>query len=161
MNTSDKDTDTVQKELQRIINEASDWGDNDVMILHPTKTKINVRYLLLGQIISFARFTLVLKTVVLNKFMNTGTSALLLMMNLAGDHTLLGQAKQYPKNLYLLSQLNHFVDAPTRKLFYHDHISTYGCSDISDLTNSLHRSAAKLIYESSLTTDTKLRYFVN
>ena len=97
LNTFDKETDTVQKELQRIINEASDWGDNDVRILHPAKTKINVRYLLLGKIISFARFTLVLNTVVLNKFMNTGTSTLLLMMNLAGDHTLLGQAKQYQK----------------------------------------------------------------
>ena len=38
-NTSNKDTDTVQNELQRSINEASDWCDNDVMILHPAKTK--------------------------------------------------------------------------------------------------------------------------
>ena len=39
LNTSDKDTDTVQKELQRSINEASDWCDNNAMILHPAKTK--------------------------------------------------------------------------------------------------------------------------
>ena len=36
LNTSDKDTDTVQK---RSINEASDWCDNNAMILHPVKTK--------------------------------------------------------------------------------------------------------------------------
>jgi len=32
-------TDTVQKELQRSINEASDWCDNNAMILHPAKNK--------------------------------------------------------------------------------------------------------------------------
>ena len=39
LNTSDKDTDTVQKELQRSINEASDWCDNNAMILNPAETK--------------------------------------------------------------------------------------------------------------------------
>ena len=39
LNTSDKNTDTVQKELQRSINEAGDWCDNNAMILHPAKTK--------------------------------------------------------------------------------------------------------------------------
>ena len=97
LNTFDKGTDTVHKEPQGSINEASDGGDNDVTLLHPAKAKINVGYLLLGKIISFARFTLILiiRTVALNKFMSTGTSAVLLMMNLAGDHTLLAQAKQY------------------------------------------------------------------
>ena len=35
LNTSDKNTDTVQKELQRNINEAFDRCDNNAMILHP------------------------------------------------------------------------------------------------------------------------------
>ena len=39
LNTFDKDTDTVQNELQRSVNEASDWCDNNAMILHPAKTK--------------------------------------------------------------------------------------------------------------------------
>ena len=39
LNTSGKDTDTVQNELQRSINEASDWCYNNAMILHPAKTK--------------------------------------------------------------------------------------------------------------------------
>ena len=39
LNTSDKNTDTVQKELQRTINEASDWCDNNAMVLHPAETK--------------------------------------------------------------------------------------------------------------------------
>ena len=40
LNTFDKDTDTVQNELQRSINEAFDWCDNNAMILHSAKTKI-------------------------------------------------------------------------------------------------------------------------
>ena len=39
LNTSDKDTDTVQKELQRSINEASDWCNNNAMSLLHAKTK--------------------------------------------------------------------------------------------------------------------------
>ena len=39
LNTSDKDSDTVLRELQRSINEASDWCDNNAMILHRAKTK--------------------------------------------------------------------------------------------------------------------------
>ena len=80
--------------------------------------------------------------------------ALLLMMNLAGDHTSLVDAKQFQKNLYLLSQLTHFVGTPKHKLSYHAHISphlTYastvwdGCSDILfNKLNSLHRRAAKI-----------------
>ena len=101
LNTSDKDTDTVQNELQRSINEASDWCDNNAMILHPAKTKKGM-LLTTGKNISFARFTLilVLKTVILNKFMSTGTLALLLMMNLAGDHTLLAHVKQF-QNIFI------------------------------------------------------------
>ena len=89
-------------------------------------------------------------------------------MNLAGDHTLLAHVKQFQKNHYLLSQLRHFVDTPKRKLFYHAQVSshlTYAstvwdrCSDILfNKLNSLHRRAAKLITDSSLSTDTKLRY---
>ena len=61
------------------------------------------------------------------------------------------------------------MDTPKRKLFYHAHISSHltyastrwdGCSDILFIKlNSLHRRAAKLmISDSSLSTDTKLRY---
>ena len=82
---------------------------------------------------------------------------------------IIGTCKTVSKNLYLLSQLRHFVDTPKHKLFYHAHISSHltyastvwdGCSDILfNKLNSLHRRAAKLmISDSSLSTDTKLRY---
>ena len=58
------------------------------------------------------------------------------------------------------------MDTPKHKLLYHAHISSHltyastGCSDILfNKLKSLHRRAAKLIIsDSSLSTDTKLRY---
>ena len=101
--------------------------------------------------------------------MNTDNLALSSTMNLVGDPTLLAHAKQYQKNMYLLSQLKHFVDTSKQKVFYYAHISphlTYastvwdGCSDILfHKLNSLHRRAAKLMMpDSSLTTDAKLQH---
>ena len=39
LNASDKNTATVQNELQKSINEVSDWCDKNAMILHPAETK--------------------------------------------------------------------------------------------------------------------------
>ena len=80
--------------------------------------------------------------------MSTGTLALLLMMNLAGDHTLLAHVKQFQKIFICCHSSDicchssdiccHSSDTK-RKPFYHAHISphlTYastvwdGCSDI-------------------------------
>ena len=36
-----------------------------------------------------------------------------------------GTCKTVSKDLYLLSQLRHFVDTPKRKLFYHAHIFSH------------------------------------
>ena len=97
LNTSDKDTDTVQNGLQRSINEALTCAT--IMPRFYILQKQKVCYLLLGKNISFAHFVLilVLKTVIFNKFMSTDTLALLLMTNLAGDHTLLTHVKQFQK----------------------------------------------------------------
>ena len=99
LNTSDKDTDTVQNELQRSINEASDWCDNNAMILHPAKTK----RMLLAKNTNFEQkhqlrplhLNLSLKDSHIEQVHETGTLALLLMMNIAGDHTLLAHVKQF------------------------------------------------------------------
>ena len=74
------------------------------MILHRAKTKSML--FVTRQKHHFARFTLilVLKTDRLNKCMSTGTLALLLMMNLAGDHTLLAHVKQYQKIFVVTAQ---------------------------------------------------------
>ena len=140
------------------------------MILHPAKQK--VCYLLLGKN-SFARFTLilVLKTVISIEQVHEHRHLGVVIDDEFSwrTHTLLTHVKQYQKNIYLLSQLKHFVDTPKRKLFYHAHGSphlTYassvwdGCGDILfNKLNSLHRRAAKFVISNcSLTTDAKLPY---
>ena len=92
-NTSNKVTNTVQKVLLRSINEASDWCDNNAMILHPAKPKSML--LAARQKHRLRPHYLVMKTVVLKKFNGTGTLAFLVMMSSAGDHTLLAHVKQY------------------------------------------------------------------
>ena len=118
---------------------------------------------MLGKNISFARFTLilVLMTLTLDKFMSTGTLALLLMMNLAGDHTLLTRVKQFQKificsdTLWTLLSACYFTTLRiiSPRLTYASTVWD-GCSDILfNKLNSLHRRAAKLmISDSSLST---------
>ena len=108
----------------------------------PQKQK--VCYLLVGKNISFSHFTLVLKIVTVNKFMN-----LLLMMNLAGDHSSLCGHFQ-PQAVFPCSYFPPFNLC----------ICWDGCSDILfNKLNSLHKRAAKLmISDSFLSTHKTLRY---
>ena len=39
LNATDKNTATVRNELQKSINEVSDWCDKNAVILHPAETK--------------------------------------------------------------------------------------------------------------------------
>ena len=166
LNTSDKDKDTVQKELQRSINEASDWCDNNAMILHPAKTKgMSPATRHKHQL---RPFHLNLKDTHTEQVHEHRHLGVITDDEFSWRPHITGTCKTVSKNLYLFSQLRQFVDTSKRKLFFHAHISphsTYastvcdGCSDILfNKLNSLHRIAAKLISDSSLTTDTKLRY---
>ena len=150
LNTSDKDTNTVQNELQRSINEASDWCNNNAMNLHPAKTK--------SMLLTTWQLEHHIEQVHEHRHLG-----FIIDDEFSWRPNIIGICKIVSKNLYLLSQLRHFVDTPKRKLFYHAQISphlTYastvwdGCSDILfNKLNSLHRRAAKLmISDSSLST---------
>ncbi|WP_419641917.1 reverse transcriptase domain-containing protein, partial [Thiolapillus sp.] len=169
LNASDKNTATVQNELQKSINEVSDWCDKNAMILHPAKTK---------SMLLATRQKHQLRPLILNLSLKDNH------IEQVHEHRYLGiiiddefswrphitsTCKTILKNLYLLSQLKHFVDTSKQKLFYYAHISphlTYastvwdGCSDILfHKLNSLHRRAAKLMMpDLSLTTDAKLQH---
>ena len=168
LNTSHKDTDTVQNELQSSINEASDWCDNDAMILHPAKTKSMLVTARQKHQLRPLHLNLSLKDGHIEQVHEHRNLGVIINDELSWRPHIIGTCKTVSKNLYLLSQLKHFVDTPKRKLFYHAHISSHptyastvwdGCSDILfNKLNSLHRRAAKLISDSSLSTSTKLRY---
>ena len=128
LNTSDKDTYTVQNELPRSINEASDWCDINVMILHPAKTK---------SMLLTTRQKHQLRPLLLNLSLKDSHIEQVHEHRHLGDiiHDefswrphIIGTCKTVSKNLYLLSQLRHFVDTLRtllRKLFYHVHISSH------------------------------------
>ena len=95
LNTSDKDTDTVQKEIQRSINEASDRCDNNAMILHPAKTKCMLLATRQKHQLCPLHLNLSLNDTHIEQVYEHGILAISLMMNLSGDHTLLAHVKQF------------------------------------------------------------------
>ena len=169
LNTSDKDTDIAQNELQRSINEAYVWIDNNAMILPPAKTKSMLLTTRQKHQLRPLHLNLSLKDSHTEQVHEHRHLGVIIDDEFSWRPHITGTCKTVSNNIYLLSQLRHFMDTPKRKLFYHAHISPYltytsavwdGCSDILfNKLNSLHRRAAKLmIYDSSLSTDTKLLY---
>ena len=125
LNVSDKNTATVQNELQKSINEVSDWCDKNAVILHPTKTK---------SMLLATKQKHQLRPLILNLNLEDNH------IEQAHEHRHLGiiiddefgrrpyitsACKTISKNLYLLSQLKHFIDTSKQKLFYYAHISPH------------------------------------
>ena len=169
LNASDKDTDTVQNELQRSINEAYDWCDSNAMILHPAKTKSMLLTTRQKHQLRPLHLNLSLEDSYIEQVHAHRHFGVITDEEFSWQPHIIGTCKTVSKNLYLLSQLRHFVDTLKCRLFYHAHISSHltyastvwdGCSDILfNKLNSLHRRAAKLmISDSSLSTNTKLWY---
>ena len=116
LNTSDKDTDTVQKELQRSIDEASDWCDNNAMILHPVKTKSMLLATRQKHQLRPLHLNLSLKDSHIEQVHEPHLGVII-----DDEFSWRPHIAGTCKTVYLLSQLRHFVDTPKRKLFYHVH----------------------------------------
>ena len=125
LNTSDKDTDTVQNKLQRCINEASDWCDNNAMILHPSKTKSMLLTTRQKHQLRPLHVNLSLKDSHFEQVNEHRHLGFIIDDKFSWRPHIIGICKTVSKDLYLLSQLRHFVDIPKRKLFYHAHISSH------------------------------------
>ena len=149
--------------------EASDWCDKNAMILHPAKTKSMLLAIRQKHQLRPLHLNLSLKDSHIEQVHEHRHLGDIIDDEFSWRPHITGTCKTVSKNRYLLSQLRHFVDIPKRKLFYHVHISphlTYastvwdGCNDILfNKLNSLHRRVATLmVSDSSLSTDTKLRY---
>ena len=122
LNTSDKNTDTVQNELQRIINKASDWCDNNAMILHPAKTKSMLLTTRQKHQLRPLLLNLSLKDSHIEQVHEHRHLGVIIDDEFSWRPHITGTCKTISKNLYLLSQLIHFVDTTKRKLFYRAHI---------------------------------------
>ena len=163
LNTSDKNTDTVEKELQRSINEASDWCDNNAMVLHLAETKSMLLATRQKHQLRPLHFNLSRNDTNIEQVHEHRHLGVITDDDFSWRPHITGTCKTVSKKSLSV------VTAQTlkRKIFYHAHISphlTYasgdGCSDILfNKLNSLRRRAAKLmICDSAVTTDTKLRY---
>ena len=124
LNTSDKNTDTVQKELQRSINEAYDWCDNNAMILHPAKTKRTLLATREKHQLRPLHLNLSLNDTHIEQVHEHRHLSVITDDKFSWRPHITGICKTVSKNLYLLSQLRRFVDTPKRKLFYHAHFSS-------------------------------------
>ena len=118
LNTSDKNTDTLQKELQRCINEASDWCDNNGMILHPAKTKSMLLTTRQKHQLRPLYLNLSLKDCHLEQVHEHRHLGVIFVDELSWRPHIIGTCKTVSKNLYLLSQLRNFVDTPLAVLPY-------------------------------------------
>ena len=118
LNRSDKDTDIVQNELQRSINEASDWCDHNAMSLHPAKTKSMLLATRQKYQLHPLHLNLSLNDTHIEQVHEHRHLGVIIDDEFSWRLHITGTCKTVSNNLYLLSQLRHFVDTPKRKLFY-------------------------------------------
>ena len=109
LNTSDKDTDTVQNELQRRINEASDWCNNNAMSLLHAKTKSMLVTTRQKHQLRPLHLNLSLKDSHIEQVHEDQHHGVIIDDEFSWRPHITGTCKKFQKNMYLLSQLRHFV----------------------------------------------------
>ena len=167
LHCSDKNIESVQFSLQQSINQVSSWCDQNHMALNPQKTKSMV----LTSRQKHQRIPLTLKLEVngnvIEQVHEHRVLGVIVDEELKWQSHINHISKQLARNLFLLNRLRHYVDIPTRKLFFEAHClsrinyasTIWGNASEVHLKriNSLHRRAAKLILpDFSLTTSEKL-----
>ena len=109
LNASDKNTATVQNELQKSINEVSDWCDKNAMILHSAKTK---------NMLLTTRQKHQLRPLILNLSLKDNRIEqvhehrhldIIIDDEFSWRPHITSTCKTISENLYLLSQLKHFI----------------------------------------------------
>ena len=157
LDTSGKTVKEIEVTLQKSLNEVSGWCKNNLMCLHPEKTKCMV----IATRQKHQRSPLRLK-------LDTDTKTVVQVK----EHRVLGITiddefkwqshvsnicKTLSKNIFLMSQLKRYVSYQTLKIFYSSHILPHisfsstvwdGCGETHlNKLNSLHRRAAKLLLQ--------------
>ena len=161
------DLQSVQTSIQKGLNDISTWCDQNRVVIHPHKAKCMV--LTTRQKHQRRSLTLNL-TLGKNPVQQVGEHWVL---GVIIDEQLRRQShidnicKHVSKNLFLPSQLRHYVDSDARKIFFQAQLLSHinyastvwsGASEVHvKKLNSLHRRAAKLILlDQSLSTTEKL-----
>ena len=161
------DLQSVQTSIQEGLNDISTWCDQNRVIIHPHNAKCMV--LTTRQKHQRRPLTLNL-TLGRNSVQQVGehwVQGLIIDEQLRRQSHIDNICKHVSKNLFLPSQLRHYVDSDARKIFFQAHLLSHinyastvwsGASEVHlKKLNSLHRRAAKLILpDQSLSTKKKL-----
>jgi hypothetical protein len=155
LHSSATDIATVETRLQLALDDISDWSRSNRMIIHPGKTKCmaiasrqkhQIQPLVLNLHLSSTRIEQVNEHRVLG---------ILIDSELRWSSHINALCKQLARNLFLLSQLKHFVSQEALELFYNAHCMSHinyastiwsGAAQVHlQKLNSLHRRAVKII----------------
>ena len=168
LDKSGKTVKEIEVTLQKSLDDVSGWRKNNLMCLHPEKTKCMVIATRQKHQRSPLRLKLDIdsKTVVQVKEHR--------VLGIAIDDEFKWQShvsnicKTVSKNIFLMSQLKRYVGSQTLKIFYSSHILPHisfsstvwdGCGETHLIKlNSLHRRAAKLLLpDKNSSTDEKMK----
>ena len=135
LNASDKNTATVQNELQKSINEVSDWCDKNAMILHSANTRSMLLATRQKHQLRPLIFNLSLKDNHIEQVHEHRHLGIIIDDEFCWRPHITSTCKTITDKktkttttttkLYLLPQLKHFVDTSKQKLFHYAHISPH------------------------------------
>ena len=167
LHTSAKDIPTVQNALQESLNDVSHWCQNNQMVLHPKKTKsMTITTRQKRQRNNF-KMSLYLENTPIEQVSEHRVLGVTIDEEFRWHKHINNVCKTVSRNLFLLSQLKHYVESDARKLFFDAHVLSHinyssviwrGASEICmKKLNSLHRRAIKLVSsEKDSTTEEKM-----
>ena len=162
------DLQSVQTSLQEGLNDVSTWCDQNRMVIHPHKTKCMVLTTRQKHQRRPLTLNLTLGKTPVQQVREHRVLGVIIDEELKWQSHIGNVCKHVSKNLFLLSQLRHYVDSDARKIFFQAHLLSHinyastvrsGASEVHlKKLNSLHRRAAKLILpDQSLSTTEKLK----
>ena len=149
------DLQSVQTSLREGLNDVSMWCDQNHMVIHPHKTKCTVLTTRQKHQRRSLTLNLTLGKNPVQQVREHRVLGVIIDEELKWQSHIDNICKHLSKNLFLLSQLRHYVDSDVREIFFQAHLLSHinyastvwnGASEVHlKKLNSLHRRAAKLI----------------
>ena len=141
--------------MQKSLNEVSGWCKNNLMCLHPEKTKCMVIVTCQKHQRSHFRLKLNIDSKTAVQVKEHRVLGITIDDEFEWQSHVSNICKTVSKNIFLMSQLKRYVSSQTLKIFYSSHILPHisfsstvwdGCGETHlHKLNSLHRRAAKLL----------------
>ena len=168
LDTSGKTVKEIEVTLQKSLNDVSGWCKNNLMCLHPEKTKCMVIATRQKHQRSPLRLKLDIDSKTVVQVKEHRVLGITIDDEFKWQSHVSNICKTVSKNIFLMSQLKRYVSPQTLKMFYSSHILTHvsfsstvwdGCGETHlNKLNSLHRRAAKLLLpDKNLSTDEKMK----